>query len=61
MPLFRTRREIDKLEVGEVLEVLSDDPAAEEDLKRFVKRTGHKIIEFERKEDHLRFLIQKGK
>ncbi|MFQ5835921.1 MAG: sulfurtransferase TusA family protein [bacterium] len=61
VPLFRTREEIDKLEVGEVLEVLSDDPAAEEDLKRFAKRTGHKIIKFERKEDSVRFLIKKEK
>ncbi|MFV1917640.1 MAG: sulfurtransferase TusA family protein [Patescibacteria group bacterium] len=61
IPLFQTRSEIDKLEVGEVLEVLSDDPAAEEDLKRFAKRTGHEIIRFERKDDCLRFLIKKGK
>lgn len=61
LPLFQTRAEIDKLEVGEVLEVLSDDPAAEEDLKRFARRTGHEIIRLERKDDRLRFLIKKGK
>lgn len=61
IPLFQTRSEIDKLEVGEVLEVLSDDSAAEEDLKRFAKRTGHEIIKFEKKDDCLRFLIKKGK
>jgi TusA-related sulfurtransferase len=61
MPLFRTREEIDKLEVGEVLEVLSDDSAAEEDLKRFAKRAGHKIVKFERKKDYLRFLIKREK
>ncbi len=60
-PLFQTRTEIDKLEIGEVLEVLSDDPAAEEDLKRFAKRTGHEIIKLERENDCLRFLIKKGK
>ena len=60
-PLFQTRNEIDKLQTGEVLEVLSDDPAAEEDLKRFARRTGHEIIRFERKDDHLLFLIKKGK
>jgi TusA-related sulfurtransferase len=43
------------------LEVLTDDPAAEEDLKRFAKRTGHKIVEFEKKGDTLRFLIERGK
>ena len=59
-PLFQTRSEIDKLQVGEVLEVLSDDPAAEEDLKRFAKRTGHEIIKLEKRNDCLRFLIKKG-
>lgn len=61
IPLLQTRSEIDKLRVGEILEVLSDDPAAEEDLKRFAKRTGHEIIRLERKNDCLRFLIKKGK
>ena len=58
-PLLQTREQIDSIEVGEVLEILADDPAAEEDIKRFVKRTGHKIIKFEKKEDHIRFLIKK--
>jgi tRNA 2-thiouridine synthesizing protein A len=60
-PLFQTREHIDSIEVGEILEVLSDDPAAEEDLKRFAKRTGHEIISFEKKGDVLRFLIRKKK
>ena len=60
-PLFRTREEIDKIEVEEILEILTDDPAAEEDLKRFAKRTGHEILEFEKKESILRFLIKKRK
>ncbi len=57
-PLFQTRGQIDTLEEGEILEVLSDDPAAEEDIKRFAKRTGHEIIKFEKKGDVLRFLIK---
>ncbi len=60
-PLFQTREGIDSIEVGEVLEVLADDPAAEEDLKRFAKRTGHEIIHFERLGDTLRFLIKRTK
>jgi TusA-related sulfurtransferase len=56
-----TREEIDTLEVGQVLEVLSDDPAAEEDLKRFAKRTGHELLSIEKREDVLRFLIRKAK
>jgi len=60
-PLFRTREGIDSIDVGEVLEVLADDPAAEEDIKRFAKRTGHEIISFENEGNKLRFLIRKTK
>ena len=60
-PLFQTREQIDTIAVGEVLEVLSDDPAAEEDLKRFAKRAGHQKLEFENEDGILRFLIKKGK
>ncbi len=60
-PLFQTREAIDKIIVGETLEILADDPAAEEDLKRFAKRTGHKVIKFEKNRDIIRFLIKKMK
>ncbi|MFH1584047.1 MAG: sulfurtransferase TusA family protein [Actinomycetota bacterium] len=60
-PLFQTREAIDKIMVGETLEILADDPAAEEDLKRFAKRTGHKVIKFEKNGDIIRFLIKKMK
>ena len=60
-PLFQTRESIDSIEKGEILEVLADDPAAEEDIKRFAKRTGHEIITFEKRDDSMRFLIKKTK
>lgn len=61
-PLFQTRENIDSIKIGEVLEVLADDPAAEEDLKRFCKRTGHELLLFQERDDGtLRFLIKKTK
>ena len=60
-PLFQTRENMDEIEIGEVLEVIADDPAAEEDITRFAKRAGHEIINFEKADDHMRFLIKKGK
>ena len=60
-PVFRTRLELDKMAVGEVLEVLADDPAAEEDIKSLVKRTGHELLEISKEGDVLRFLIRKVK
>jgi tRNA 2-thiouridine synthesizing protein A len=60
-PLFQTREAMDRMEVGEVLEVLADDPAAEEDLTRFAKRAGHEIVSIEDQGDYKRFLIRKGR
>ena len=61
VPVMRTKEEIDKLAVGEILEVLADDPAAEEDLKAWAKRTGQKILEIEKTSEGMRFLIRKTK
>ena len=58
-PLFQTREKIDQLNNGDILEILADDPAAEEDIKRFAKRTGHKLLLFEKNDGILRFLIEK--
>ena len=60
-PVFNTREEMNKLAVGQVLEVLADDPAAEEDIKAWAKHAGQKILELEKTNEGLRFLIQKEK
>ena len=59
MPVLKTRQEMDKLAIGEILEVLADDPAAEEDIKAWAKRTEQKILEIEKTDEGMRFLIQK--
>lgn len=60
-PLYRTRKNIDALEVGEILEVLADDPTAAKDITRFAKRSGHEVVDFEDNDGQLRFLIRRGK
>ncbi len=60
-PVFRTRQEIDKLAVGQVLEVIADDPAAEEDIKRLVKRLGQQLLELRKEDDRFHFFIKKVK
>jgi len=59
-PLFQTRENIDQIKLGEILEVMTDDPAAEEDLKRFAKRAGHEVVSLEKGDDHMRFLIKRN-
>jgi tRNA 2-thiouridine synthesizing protein A len=60
-PVFRTKIEIERLTIGDKLKVLSDDPESEEDISRWVKRTGHELISINKREKDLEFLIRKGK
>jgi tRNA 2-thiouridine synthesizing protein A len=60
-PVFRTRQEIDKMAVGEVLEVVADDPAAEEDIPRLVKRLEQQLVEMRKENDQFHFVIKKIK
>lgn len=43
-PVFRTRLELDEMGVGETLEVVADDPAADSDIHSLVKRLGQEIV-----------------
>jgi len=58
-PIFRTRIELDKMRVGETLEVLADDPAAKEDIKSLVKRIGYELLKVESVGSRFRFVIRK--
>jgi tRNA 2-thiouridine synthesizing protein A len=60
-PVFRTRQELDKLDVGQVLKVIADDPAAEEDIPRLVKRLEQQLIEMHKEKDQFHFIIKKIK
>jgi TusA-related sulfurtransferase len=59
-PVFRTRLALDEMEAGQVLEVTADDPAAEEDIKRLVKRLGHEVVSLESDDDQVKFVIRKS-
>ncbi|HIG99466.1 MAG TPA: sulfurtransferase TusA family protein [Thermoplasmata archaeon] len=56
-----TKEEIEKIEIGQVLKVEADDPAAEEDIKRWAKRTGHLILKFEKEGPLMTFYIKRTK
>ena len=59
IPVFRTKEEIDKLSVGQILEIVADDPAAEEDIKYWAKNAGHEVLSVEVEKGKIRFLIRK--
>ena len=61
MPIARTKEEIENIEVGQVLKVEADDPAAEEDIARWAKRAGHQVLKFEKSGNIITFFIKRMK
>ena len=47
-PVIRVSEAISDVEVGEVLELVADDPSSEPDIKSWTKRTGHELISIEK-------------
>jgi tRNA 2-thiouridine synthesizing protein A len=58
-PVIRVSEAISDVEVGEVLELVADDPSSEPDIQSWTKRTGHELISIEKNEGVFRFLIRR--
>ena len=59
MPILKTREAIRAMAVGQLLEMLSDDPASEADMKSWTGRTGQELVVVERHGAVFRFVDSK--
>ena len=59
MPILKTREAMKTLRVGQVLEMTSDDPASEADMRSWSAKTGHELLEIDRHGTVYRFVIRK--
>ncbi|MFO8017827.1 MAG: sulfurtransferase TusA family protein [Promethearchaeia archaeon] len=57
-PLFEVRNTSETLEKGQILKVLADDPAAEEDFKRWAKRTGTELLDLKKEKNEFIFYFR---
>lgn len=60
MPLLRTKKAIDSISSGQVLEVLGTDPGSKNDLPSWCERTGHTFLGDTEDAGFFRFYIKKG-
>jgi tRNA 2-thiouridine synthesizing protein A len=60
MPILKTREAVKHLTAGQVLEMVSDDPASDADIRSWTAKTGHQLIAVEREGPALRFFIRKA-
>lgn len=58
-PVIRVNDEIGDVAVGEVLELLADDPSSKSDIASWAKRTGHELVSTEETDGTFRFLIRR--
>ena len=61
LPVIRTKQAIDKMAVGQVLEMISTDPGSVADMTAWSKRTGHELIEHRKGDGLYQFYIRKTK
>jgi tRNA 2-thiouridine synthesizing protein A len=59
MPIVKTREAIGQMQVGQLLEMLSDDPASEADMKSWARITEHELVDVSRDHGVFRFFVRK--
>jgi tRNA 2-thiouridine synthesizing protein A len=60
MPIVKTKKAMNELESGQILEIHTTDKGAKNDLPAWAKSGGHELVNFEEEEGLLKFWIKKG-
>ncbi len=60
MPLLRTKKEIGKLNSGEILQVDGTDPGSRNDIPGWCERSGHEYLGEKEQSGYISFFIKKG-
>lgn len=60
MPSVKTALALEKMSVGEILEVLTDDPVSRRDLPVWAESTGNNFLGVEEDGSTIRIYIRKG-
>jgi TusA-related sulfurtransferase len=58
-PVIKTREELNKMQINQVLEVLANDPAAEADIRSLVKHLHQDLLSVTAEQNFTRILIKK--
>lgn len=59
LPLFYTKKEIERLKSGEELEVLTDDDVAKSTIPQWIREHGHEVVNIKESGNDLRVVLRK--
>jgi tRNA 2-thiouridine synthesizing protein A len=61
MPILKTKKAVDGMQVGQVLKMIATDPGATSDMDAWTKKTGHELVGSEQDAGKFIFYIKKAK
>ena len=59
MPIVKTKKAINGLEIGDLLEMISTDPGSIPDMEAWARQTQHELVETHDEGSSYRFIIKK--
>jgi tRNA 2-thiouridine synthesizing protein A len=61
MPILKTKKSVDALQVGQVLKMTATDPGSLPDVQAWTAKTGHELLDYEQDGNKFIFYIKKTK
>lgn len=59
MPVIKTKKALETVESGQILEVIATDPASKTDIPALLGRLGHDLIEIREEGGEIHYFIRK--
>jgi tRNA 2-thiouridine synthesizing protein A len=59
LPVLKTKKALEELRSGQVLEIITTDPGAKADIPAFCNRTGHQLLEVVEEGNKIIFYLKK--
>ena len=61
LPIIKTKKAIDGMALGQVLEMISTDPGSVPDMEAWARQTGNDLLEYKKDDGLFTFYIKKAK
>ncbi|MDB4089843.1 sulfurtransferase TusA family protein [Gammaproteobacteria bacterium] len=60
LPIIKAKKEINGMDAGQTLKIISTDPGAVKDFESFATQTGNELLSTEEKDNKFYFLLKKN-
>lgn len=61
MPIVKIAKAIKEIEVGQVLEMLADDPGSKADMKAWARQTRHELLDMREEGGVFKFYVRRSR